>query len=284
LNLLTLFLLAVSNACVSVEGQHILAKDLARANPVFEKLAPDTVLGFTPNPGSTRVFHPQELRAIAARQNLPIAAYDAVCVTYAVGPPDASKLLEALRRSFGDPDQVIEIIDYSKVAIPEGAIEFPAVRVQSAVLRGVVRYAGSRTMPIWVRARIRTNVRVLVAAERLVAGRAIEPQQVKLELAAAGSTQGFLISPDQLAGRAVRRNVAAGTRLMETMLLSPVVVTAGQSVRVEVHSGAASISFTGKAETAGRAGATVLVLNEASKRRFQAKVTGPATVSAILQP
>jgi len=275
-------------ACLPVEGEHILARDLARANPVFAAIPSETSVGFTPNPGSTRIFQPLELRALAARHHIEAgnSIHQPICVTYAVSPPDPERLLEALRRSLGDTAQQIEIIDYSKVDMPKGTLVFPAARVndRATIFHGTIRYAGSRSMSIWVRARVASSIKVLVAAVPLTSGTPVEPDQVALAPATSASTAGFLTSVNQLNGRAMIRNVPVGTPLKESMLLAPMLVTAGQSVKVEARSGAAVVTFTARAESAGRAGTSILVLNETSKRRFQARVTGPGTVSAILQP
>jgi flagella basal body P-ring formation protein FlgA len=55
-------------------------------------------------------------------------------------------------------------------------------------------------------------------------------------------------------------------------------VDRGDLVTVKVHSGAAVIQSEGRAETRGRRGETILVRNEASGKKFRAKVAGPNEV------
>jgi len=50
----------------------------------------------------------------------------------------------------------------------------------------------------------------------------------------------------------------------------PFDVSRGDVVDVEVRSGAARLSFSGRAETDGRSGDMVAIRNEGSKRLFQA--------------
>jgi hypothetical protein len=54
-------------ACLPVEGEHILGKDLAAARPEFTSIDPGLELGFAPNPGVTRVFQTVEMVALAQK-------------------------------------------------------------------------------------------------------------------------------------------------------------------------------------------------------------------------
>ena len=56
-------------------------------------------------------------------------------------------------------------------------------------------------------------------------------------------------------------------------------VQRGQTVRVDVTSGAAHLQFEGVAQSAGILGSTIAVLNPASRKPFQARVTGQGRVS-----
>jgi flagella basal body P-ring formation protein FlgA len=51
-------------------------------------------------------------------------------------------------------------------------------------------------------------------------------------------------------------------------------VNRGEMVEVEVRSGAAHLAFTGKAESAGHSGDTIVIRNPSSNKVFQARVDG----------
>jgi hypothetical protein len=65
--LLFFSMVPVWGACVSVETDRILAKDLASANQVFAALDPGVEIGFSPLPGVTRVMHPAEFATLARK-------------------------------------------------------------------------------------------------------------------------------------------------------------------------------------------------------------------------
>ena len=55
-------------------------------------------------------------------------------------------------------------------------------------------------------------------------------------------------------------------------------VVRGERVKVEVHAGAAQLNLEGRAESGGRTGETVSVLNPKTGKRFYAQVTGKGKV------
>ncbi len=57
----------VRAACLPVDADRILAKDLAAARPEFAALDPDMDIAFAPNPGVIRVLQVAELVALAQK-------------------------------------------------------------------------------------------------------------------------------------------------------------------------------------------------------------------------
>jgi hypothetical protein len=57
-------------------------------------------------------------------------------------------------------------------------------------------------------------------------------------------------------------------------------INRGDTVKVEVRSGAAVLELEAQAETSGVAGQTVSLLNPSSKRRFQGRIQGPGRAVA----
>jgi flagella basal body P-ring formation protein FlgA len=115
----------------------------------------------------------------------------------------------------------------------------------------------------------------VVAAETLKKGEAIGASQVRVETADGFPIAGDVAQTvDQVVGRAPMRAIAPGTEVHLGLLMVPPDVNRGEMVEVEVRSGAAHLAFTGKAESAGRSGDTIVIRNLSSNKVFQARVEG----------
>jgi flagella basal body P-ring formation protein FlgA len=115
----------------------------------------------------------------------------------------------------------------------------------------------------------------VVAAEALKKGEAIGASQVRVETADRFPMAGDMAQMlDQVVGRAPIRAVVPGTEIRLSQLMVPPDVNRGDMVEVEVRSGAAHLAFSGKAESAGRNGDTIVIRNLSSNKVFQARVEG----------
>jgi flagella basal body P-ring formation protein FlgA len=288
------FALMVSGACLSVEGDRILARDLARANEAFSALPGETPLGYGPAPGARRIFRPAELKRLATRHQIPLETSKAICFERRVEPLTRERLLAAMQASLGRPNARIEILECSRYPAPKGEVEFPrsgltrppVLEPQKPVLwHGRVRYAGNRNFRIWARVRISVPGERVVAGEDLRAGRRIERGQVGME-----NYEGFPFedtvarSLDQVVGRVARRSINAGSPMWLRWLEQPKEVARGDIVRVVVRSGAARIEFDGRAEADGRFGETIQVRNLTSGKNFRARVDGRGQVLVNVGP
>src|SRR2546423_14368665 len=63
-------LLLAAAACLPVEGDRILMKDLSAAVVAFAGMDPEEALGFTPAPGAQRRFSAGELQRLAERKGI----------------------------------------------------------------------------------------------------------------------------------------------------------------------------------------------------------------------
>ena len=57
-------------ACITVPSSDILARDLSTPIPLLRTLAPDTIIGFAPFPGTVRVLSSRDVVLIARRHGL----------------------------------------------------------------------------------------------------------------------------------------------------------------------------------------------------------------------
>jgi len=168
--------------------------------------------------------------------------------------------------------------------VPRGRIEFPhlgAAAVQpdrkdgSRLVYGAVRYGERKSFPFWVRLRATEEKWRWIAAEPLAAGRPIAAGQAKkVKVREAAALEGARIEPGPIEGLVLRRAVPAGGRISPPLLDRPREIRRGDRVKVEVAEGRARLSLECKAESGGRKGDRILLLNETSGRNFLADVAG----------
>src|SRR5258708_4547454 len=172
-------ILAVS-ACLPVEGDQILMRDLAAAVTAFAGQDPQEALGFTPAPGSQRRFSAGELDRLAARKGV-TAGMEPGCFERKLGAFTQEQILPAFREALPEEAQ-LELIEFSHTRIPKGPLEFArsgltparASSPRDAVIwRGRVRYSAASSVPVWARVRVWISRPAAIAAQDLPAGKPI---------------------------------------------------------------------------------------------------------------
>src|SRR5579863_5051138 len=141
-------------ACQAVDGDRILAKDLAVARPEFAVLDPSLAMGLAPQAGAIRTMRAAELSGLAAKHGLVLSGpIPDVCFERVAEPLTAARLLPVLEKASGETG--IEILDWGRYRLPPGTIEFMrAGLTPSGLWRGRVVYPGGRSTPVWVKIRI----------------------------------------------------------------------------------------------------------------------------------
>lgn len=266
---------AAAGPCLSIAGEEIRLSDLAEAIPALRQARQDVRLGYMPAPGVDRILTREEIRAAAWRAGLREVETVNLCVKRAVAPIRR----DVVERAVAAAGVAAEVVAVCECLVPEGELELPASGLAAGpgrerIWRGRWRYGGARSLPVWVKVRLREEAAFLVAAEDLPAGRPIEASQLKVERATAAATRRYLAEPSQAAGLVPRRRIRRGEALSASLLTSPEAVTRGAMVEVTVESGAARLRFSAPAESSARAGETVLVRNPVNGRRFRAVVEG----------
>ena len=270
--------------CVEVEGDRILARDFAVSLPGFGQLPPETQLSPAPQPGMRRFYRPVELAALAQRYSVALDPEASICFERQTEMLDRDRVLEAMRLALPIPDLKIEIVETSLYPVPLGRLEFrreslaapasPTARI-AVEWRGNVIYGENQRFGIWARVLISAPAPRVVATEALKRGEAIVASQVRVETADRFPiTSDLAQTVDQVVGRAPMRAFAPGTEIHLGQLMMPPDVNRGDMVEVEVRSGAAHLAFTGKAESAGHSGDTIVIRNPSSNKVFQARVDG----------
>jgi len=282
------WLLQFANAqlqpCVAVQGDQILAGELTAALPGFAKLAPETPIGPSPQPGVQRVFRALEWSTLAKRFRLEVDPATELCVTRVMESLDRTRLLEAMKAALAIPGARIDIINFSAYQVPRGRIEFrrEGLHVPSSALstnpvewRGNVIFGENRRFSIWARVVVSAPMPRVLAVDNLARGEPIRPDQIRVELVEAFPEFGDLArSTDQVVGLVPWRTIAKSGEIHMAQLSIPLDVGRGEMVDVEVRSGAARLSLTAKAESGGRSGDFINLRNPSSNRVFQARVNG----------
>jgi flagella basal body P-ring formation protein FlgA len=266
---------------VGAGADRITLGDLAPAFGAPFAAAAETAVAFAPEPGVRRVFRPAELARIASRYGERAAPEREICFERPLARPDAGAVLAAMKISL--PDAAIELVEQSRNPAPEGRLEFPLSGLRrgagGGLWMGTVRYGLNRRFPVWARVRIRLRSMRVVAAADLKAGEAPAAAQLRLEESDELADSPLAASIEEAAGRVLRRTVRAGTAIRRAWLEPARDVNRGDTVRVEVRSGAARLVTEARAEGSGSASQMVLVRNPLSKKCFRARVEGKGRVS-----
>jgi flagella basal body P-ring formation protein FlgA len=287
-------LLAALAGCLPVEGSKVTAADLARADVRFAALEPGTAFGYAPAPGAHRIFRRAELTRLAASQNLSLDGGADICVMRALEPLDPERLLDSMRAALAPLEALIELVETARFQVPLGVLEFPASGLArpplgdpaaAVIWRGYVRYAGGSRYPIWAKVKVSIHVTRIVAAEDLRPGRPIQAGQVREETGGGFPAGDPLVSTlEEVVGRVPRRVIPAGSPIARAALALARDVERGDPVRVEASAGSASVELSGRAETGGAVGDTVVVRNPGSGKSFKARVSGKGSVAVGATP
>jgi flagella basal body P-ring formation protein FlgA len=274
-------------ACVALEGDKILARDLAPAGEAFASLAADTEMGYAPSPGARRILHAAELSRMIARYGGIPGVLREICVERPTVPLTRESLEAALRIAVGNSQATIELLDWSRYPAPHGEIQFPPggrSGGREVLWRGYVRYGSSGRFAIWARVRVSVRQRRVVARMALPAGKPIRPEQLGVEEMEASP---FGTHPedsvDAVVGWLPRRSLAAATPILPGLLDPPQEIHSGDSVTVEVSNGLAHLSFDGRAQAGGQRGDLIPVRNPATGKSLRARIESAGKVSIAVE-
>jgi flagella basal body P-ring formation protein FlgA len=265
-----------------VEGDNITGKDLAAANPLFAAVDPSLRISSTPSPGAVQLMRGEQLARLARLNNIVSSTpFPEVCFERATELLSVEKLMPVLRIALAVDGAAIEILDFSRLGVPRGALEFTRAGLTPAGLwRGHLMYSAGRSVPVWAKVHVTVEQTWIESAEVLPAGKPIDTAQVVVRK---GPRFPFgkqpLDSAGLAVGRAPVRIIHLGEPLYASMLVAPREVERGDHVTVEVSSGAARLVFDALAESPGRAGESILVRNPENGHCFKVRVEARGKVS-----
>jgi len=189
--------------------------------------------------------------------------------------------MPALRAALALPEAQIEILDFSRMPVPRGTLSFSRSGLSASGLwRGHVTYDETRTVPIWVKARVTVERTWIEVTEPIAAGTLIDSAQLSVKT---GPRFPFGPAPldaiNLIAACKALRSIRPGDRIFAFMLAPHRDIERGDPVRVSVTSGGALLEFDGVAQSPARIGESVRVKSLESSRYFQARVDDKGKVS-----
>ena len=280
--------LGASPQCITITGDKIVARDLAKAIPEFALAPPDAVLSFAPIPGLTRNLKHLEIAMFAKRFQITMRDDDLqdTCFTSAAAVLTEAQIDAAIRPIIHSPIISMKILDFGRSPLPPGRLEFREAGLVRASLNapGTTEWHGrlvtdtGRTFPVWVRMRIVVDARIVVSSREVKMNRVLTQEDGAYSTEAAFPLpDDALTSLDEIAEKSALTNIPQGVPILRSMLEKPIEVLQGQIVHVDAICGDARLSFDARAQTSGRRGDLINVSNP-NGRSFRAKVIDKARV------
>jgi len=269
-----------SAACLPVNGDRILGRDLAMADPKFSALPPAMQLGYAPVPGVTRIFAVAELQRIARANGIAWNDGSEVCFEIPTHAPADAEFIDSMRRSLPSAAN-LRLIEMGKAAIPPGRIEFPLAGLEPLAAgndgvqlwRGFVQYTGTRRIPVWARVSVVLSYAAVIATHDLAANIPIDAAALRVE-----TKTGPLNRPpvaarvEDVSGRILQQPLKAGSEILLSFLDDPPAVRRGDSVKVEVVSGLAVLRFDAIAQSSAKSGELAELRNPLNGKLFRARI------------
>ena len=281
-------------ACTAVEGERIVAGDVARAVPAFRSVAPETDLGPSPSPGVRRVLSRVQLSRIAQENGFPsVDLPNSLCLERLQKTLEAGTVLLAIESSareiFPGQELRVELVDHFRHPLPPGSLRFRRQGVIGGggkgldaplVWRGSLITDTRRSMPVWAKAKVLVRRLCWSAKSALAAGvQAVEEQFEQHE----HWVNPFLASTDctDLKTRHVRlrRPLRAGQLLIRSDLTTIPPVRRGDNVQASLTMTSAKLSFDAVAEMDGVEGQSIFIKRDG--RRLRARVAGAGAVQVL---
>jgi len=284
-----------SGPCEMIANDRILGADLAKALPAFlNKMPGDAVIGYSPAPGTRRVFKSVELQRIGSPYGVAVAPDAEACFEWSLQPLTDDVIRAAILESLQSPDAHVDVLAISGNQAPAGKVRFPISGLLASTLtgpdtpvtwRGEVLYHGSRKFPIWARVKISATTTRVVATQLILPGQTVTPAQVKIE-----TYDDFPLRNDiarnveEVVGRMPRRAIREGLPVLRSDLIEPFQVQRGDLVDVTAIAGAAQLHVPALAETAGRQGDLITLKNAHSGKIFRARIEGKDKALVMIWP
>lgn len=278
--MLLLLALAVApgSACVPIDHEHILGRDLARANSAFTALPTDMDLGLAPAVGTARVMPARELQRIADAHAIRAQFSDDVCFSWATRPLSIEAIAHAMEKALLPRRVHVDVLDQSSWPVPDGDVVFHPSGLTFglngiAFWRGYVNYGLSRHFSVWARVRVTVQENHLFAADKIEAGEQFSAAKLRAE-----AYDGVLTREDpftdlrDLNGQIAKFDIAPGALITRPMARVPHTVERGDAVTVTSTRGSARVEAQCIADESGGMASVITVHNARTGRRLRVLV------------
>lgn len=274
-----------SAGCLPIAGDRILGRHLAMADAALAALPASLTAGFSPAPGSTRIFAAAEIDRLAKANGVVLATPSAVCFEFAMHHLSPEAALAAMRAGLPETAN-IELVELPGTPAPVGELHFPVTSLEpgadSQLWRGYIQYTATRRSPVWARVRITNTMQALVLTSDVARGAPILPQSVERKLITGLSLNARVAtSPAEVADTIARTPLKAGSPILLSTLIHPPTVRRGDVVQVDVRCGPAHLKLNAIAQKEARNGEIVELLNPASGKIFRARMEGARAILDI---
>ena len=145
-----------------------------------------------------------------------------------------------------------------------------------------IRCTGTHPWKVYLPAKIKRFMNVLVSASPLPRGHRLEESDLVYEKRDVHRIRDYVSDHSRLVGKILKRSLAAGTAFGVTMVSRPRLIARGDDVWIVSRSGPMLITVKGKAMMDGRKGEKIRVRNTRSKRIVQAIVTEAGRVQVSM--
>lgn len=293
---------AARAACLAVPGDKILARDLVPWIPLFQAADPESVIGFAPFPGTTRLLSSRDLLLAARRNGLavpPSEPVPGVCVervAQAVSAGDLRAALQSALAAGSGGDVTLEIIAFTNKLLPPGRLVFqlpglnrpPANSPGTPVIwTGKLLYDGQSSLSVWAKVRLSVQRQVFLA-KRAIPERALirGDDIVEATIAEFPWPESPALSNSGIVGKIARQAIPAGKIITREALSDAEEVMRGDIVHVRVIAGAAVITLDAVSQSSGTKGEGILVHSLATGKAFRAVIEGHdhVVVDATAEP
>jgi flagella basal body P-ring formation protein FlgA len=286
----SLYLAAAAAAdCRVVTEDVIRIRDLAAAEPAFSPVDADSVVAYSPLPGSVRILQGAQLARLARRHGMADGEFRDVCFQRAMRQLDEQELLEAFHSALAIPSAEVELVDFSRFPAPVGDLVFPRSGLAltpspaPSLWKGYIVYGGGQHFPVWARVKLRARLNRVVATDNLLTSQPVRPDQVRIEpLDGVPDALAPAQSLDQVVGKTLLRPVRRGATVSLDDVSTAIVVRRGDKVDVDFKSPVVHLRFEALAEMDGRFGDRIRLRNLKSTNIFEAEVSGKDQARVVL--
>ena len=263
---------------------------MAAALPQLAGLPRGLKVSYSPVPGLTRVFHPDELRRLAHAHGLADPApgsAENVCAAWPLASLSPDVLQHAMEKTLTGRAPQIELLAQDRAEVPPGEVVFPlsglsAYSENPVIWKGYVRYSETRRFETWARVRVRVTETHLKAQGAIQIGERLSPGHWRAESYSGPPLREAILSDGaQLSNMVARRDFVDGAPLLAIFFETPKAVERGDVVTVVAGVGAAQIEAAGEALAAGACGEIILIRNPRSNRTFRARITSADRVEVL---